>query len=259
MIAARRDIHPDLQAYTFKERKMTGLPGIAASIVFTSVALAQPAVLLSLRTAPGASLDTDPTSAAWQNARPVILDRTAMDQPAGRRTEVRSRWTNDSLQLLFVSSYQSLNLKPNPDAKNETNQLWNWDVAEAFLGSDFKNIRRYKEFEVSPQGEWVDLDINLDSAKKEDGWTWNSGFRTAVRIDRDRKLWIAVMDIPWKSIASETPAPGMELRANFYRTEGAAPNTIGMSWRPTHKRTFHAPEAFGILRLADESGMSPKK
>ena len=43
----------------------------------------------------------------------------------------------------------------------ETNELWNWDVAEVFIGSDFKNIRRYKEFEVSPQAEWVDLDINL--------------------------------------------------------------------------------------------------
>ena len=47
----------------------------------------------------------------------------------------------------------------------ETNELWNWDVAEVFIGSDFKNIRRYKEFEVSPQAEWVDLDVNLDAPR----------------------------------------------------------------------------------------------
>ena len=47
----------------------------------------------------------------------------------------------------------------------ETNELWNWDVAEVFIGSDFKNIRRYREFEVSPQAEWVDLDLNLDAPR----------------------------------------------------------------------------------------------
>ena len=56
-------------------------------------------------------------------------------------------------------------------------------MAEVFIGSDFKNIRRYKEFEISPQGEWVDLDINLDAPRHEDGWVWNSGFQASARID----------------------------------------------------------------------------
>jgi hypothetical protein len=38
---------------------------------------------------------------------------------------------------------------------------------KCFIGDDFKNIRRYKEFEVSPQGEWVDLDVNLDNPPHE--------------------------------------------------------------------------------------------
>ena len=42
-----------------------------------------------------------------------------------------------------------------------------------FIGSDFDHIKRYKEFEVSPQNEWVDLDIGL----------WNSGFEHSARID----------------------------------------------------------------------------
>ena len=61
------------------------------------------------------------------------------------------------LYLLFVNYYQSLNLKPNPVTDADTPQLWNWDVSEAFIGSDFSNIKRYKEFQVSPQGEWIDL------------------------------------------------------------------------------------------------------
>lgn len=69
-----------------------------------------------------------------------------------------------------------------------TNELWNWNVAEVFIGSDFKNIRRYKEFEISPQGEWVDLEINLDTPHHEDGWVWNSGFTVSARIDPAAKV-----------------------------------------------------------------------
>ncbi len=57
-----------------------------------------------------------------------------------------------------------------------------------FIGSDFKNIRRYKELEVPPQGEWVDFDIDLDRQHPEGGWVWNSGCHVAARIDRQKYL-----------------------------------------------------------------------
>jgi hypothetical protein len=55
---------------------------------------------------------------------------------------VRSRWTKNNLYLLFVCKYEELHLKTEPATDRETNALWNWDVAEAFIGSDFANIRR---------------------------------------------------------------------------------------------------------------------
>jgi len=33
-------------------------------------------------------------------------------------------------------------------------------LRKCFIGSDFKDIKRYKEFEVSPHNEWIDLDID---------------------------------------------------------------------------------------------------
>ena len=56
-------------------------------------------------------------------------------------------------------------------------------MAEVFIGADFTDIRRYKEFEISPQGEWMDLDIDLNKPHHEDGWKWNSGFQVSARID----------------------------------------------------------------------------
>lgn len=163
-----------------------------------------------------------------------------------------AQWTPDNLYFLFICPYHELNLKPAPDVREETFKLWNWDVAEVFIGSDFRNIRRYKEFEVSPQGEWVDLDIDLDSPRPEDGWIWKSGLEAAARIDPVRKLWYGFMRIPYSSIDDRPAVADNILRINFYRSQGPKSNCKEIAWQPTYKETFHVPEAFGTLRLVKD-------
>jgi hypothetical protein len=98
-----------------------------------------------------------------------------------------------------------LNLKPPPSISTETFRLWDWDVAEVFIGADFQNIRRYKEFEISPQGEWVDPDIDLAKPHHEDGWIWISGFAVAARVDSARKTWYGAVRIPFSALESASP------------------------------------------------------
>jgi hypothetical protein len=207
--------------------------------------------MLSVRASQDVGLDTDPDSQFWREARPVVMDR----ENSGKRLTsdavvVRSRWTSGNLYFLFRCPYDELYLKPNPATATETNELWNWDVAEVFIGSDFQNIRRYKEFEVSPQGEWVDLDIDLAKPHHEDGWTWNSGFQAEARIDKQRRVWYAAMRIPIMAIDSRSPVEGNEFRINLYVSEGPASKHKSIAWRPTIKPNFHVPERFGVLRLA---------
>ncbi len=220
-------------------------------VLLAAGAFAQGNVIQSVRAPRDAALTTDPNAAFWRGVPGVIAEKERDGRALpGHRMEVRSRWTEGNLYLLFVSQFEQLYTKPNPDAVNETNQLWNWDVAEAFIGSDFENIKRYKEFEVSPHAEWVDLDIDRGSPKTEGGWKWNSGFKVAARVEGH--TWYAVMQIPWKSIDSRPIKAGLDLRANFYRMEGPPPERLGITWQPTHSTTFHIPEAFGTLRLVDK-------
>jgi hypothetical protein len=199
-----------------------------------------------------ASADTDPNSGFWRGAAPILAERdgSAVLVP-GHRTEIRSRWTDRNLYFLFICPYEQLNLKPEPKTETETNELWKWDVAEVFIGSDFKNIRRYKEFEISPQGEWIDLDIDLDAPRHEDGWVWNSGFQASARIDQATKIWYGFMRIPYAAVNARSAAAGNTLRVNFFRSQGARPNHKAIVWQPTHRPTFHVPEVFGTLRLVD--------
>jgi Carbohydrate family 9 binding domain-like len=194
--------------------------------------------------------NTDPGDQFWRAVPAVIADRDPFGKlVAGHHTEIRSRWTNRNLYFLFVCPYQELNLKPEPRTDTETNKLWNWDVAEVFIGSDFQNIRKYKEFEVSPQGEWVDLDIDLDSPHHESGWTWNSGFQVAARIDKGAKIWYACMRIPYASVDGRPISAGNLLRLNFFRAQGPPSNHKAITWQPTKQATYHVPEVFGTLKL----------
>lgn len=204
----------------------------------------------SLWTSTDVALNTDPQSPFWRDAEPISMDADIHGNPVPKyRSEVRSRWSQQNLYFFFVCPYEQLNLKPNPTTTGETNELWNWDVAEVFLGADFNDIRRYKEFELSPQGEWVDLDINLHGAHHEGGWTWNSGFEVSARIDPASHVWYGAMKIPYSAIDPRQAATGNLLRVNFFRSQGPGPDHHQVTWQPPMAETFHVPERFGLLKL----------
>jgi len=196
------------------------------------------------------ALNTDPQSIFWQAAPAVYAEVDKYGRVInGYKTRVSSRWTKRYLYLLFECPYEELYLKPSPNAAVETNRLWNWDVAELFIGSDFDNIRRYKEFEVSPQGEWVDLDINLDLPDHTVGWTWNSGFQADARIDAGAKIWYAAMKIPFAALDRRGPSPGETFRANLFRSQGPPDHRQSIAWKAPMADTFHTPEKFGLIML----------
>lgn len=207
-------------------------------------------VIPSLHANRDVELNVNPASSFWRAAHPIFaeVDKAGHVLP-GYRTEIRTRWTDKNIYFLFICPYKTLYLKPAPDADHETNELWNWNVAEVFIGSNFKDIKLYKEFEVSPHNEWVDLDIDLNKPHHEDGWLWNSGFEHVTRIDETKHVWYVAMKIPFNAIDTRAPAQGNMFRVNLYRTEGPPKEEKEIMWRPVMSNSFHMPERFGFLRL----------
>ena len=223
---------------------------VFVAVMLSSVFPADNKVATTTEAKEDVTLDTNPASTFWSETVPIYADRDKYDQLLPRyRTEIRSRWTARNLYFLFSCPYEELFLHPDPRATTKTNKLWNWDVAEAFIGSDFKNIQHYREFELSPQGEWLDLDIDLSKPHHEEGWKWNSGFQVAARIDEQTKIWYGAMKIPWVALDETPPSPGKTLRVNFFRSQGPRSNRKELAWQPTLSETFHVPERFGLLRL----------
>ena len=224
-------------------------------LVIASVALAADhAVIESVRAEQDVPLTLDPASPFWKPSRPVYMEQDNFGKTVPHyRTEVRTRWTKNYLYFLFICPYEELYLNPSPSTDKETYELWNWDVAEVFIGTDFSNIKRYKEFEISPQGEWIDLDIDLSKPHHEEGWVWNSSFEVKARIDRATHTWYGAMRIPMAAIDARPAAAGNTMRINLFRSQGPPSRRHALAWQAPMKETFHVPERFGLVQLVENN------
>lgn len=185
---------------------------------------------------------------SWELAAPLRFNADWQGKNADpeRETEVRLLWKTETLFLRFRARYRTITVFPDAKENGRRDQLWDRDVAEAFLQPDGSDFRRYKEFEVSPNGFWIDLEIA--PGEKQD---LKSGLRRRVIPDKARKTWVAELAIPMKCLAPRFE-PTATWRANFYRVEGAKEPRFYSAWRPTGTRipNFHVPEAFGELVFA---------
>ncbi len=209
-------------------------------------------VFPSVYAAEDVALNCDLQSIFWKEARCVEVRFDAHGHLCDQHfTQVRSRWTRTNLYVLFICRYEELHLKPQPVTDREAFGLWDWDVAELFIGCDFQDIGHYKEFEVSPQGEWVDLEVNLELPDHTVGWQWTSGYEVTAWIDQTQCVWYGAMRIPFSAIDSQTAAAGRMFRANFCRSQGPPGRRQLIAWRAPMKETFHVPEKFGYLELVN--------
>lgn len=197
-------------------------------------------------------LSLDPHSKEWRHASQTILDKDCHKQATydDARTIVRSFWTDHYLYFLFECRYTKLNLFLPANNAVPRNKLWDRDVVEMFIGSDWKNINHYREFEIAPTGDWIDLAIDLD--KKSFDQTWRSHWQTKARIDEAGKMWYAAARIPLSSITTDAVHDGGRWRMDLFRIDGLGTDTQRheMCWQPIctpEHPSNHTPAHFGTL------------
>jgi alpha-galactosidase len=189
------------------------------------------------------------SSAFWHHAQPIRFstDWQGRNADPDLETEVRVVWSPDMFYLRFVCRYQELFVFDDCDPNGRHDHLWDRDVAEAFLQPPPATGRNYKEFEVAPNGMWVDLDISPSGLAD-----LKSGLTRSTHIDEAGKIWTAELATPMNSLTPDFD-PAVPWQANFYRVEGRADPRRYMAWQPTltPEPNFHVPERFGILRFLE--------
>lgn len=194
-------------------------------------------------------LDARHPAAEWAKAAPAAFcaDWQGCNPDPARQTEVRVLWTPAMLYLRFACRYRELFVFEDSDANGRRDHLWDRDVAEAFLQPDPSRPRYYREFEVSPNGMWIDLDIFPEGLSD-----LKSGLRRSVWLAPGQRTWAAELAIPMIALTANFD-PAAVWRANFYRVEGLQEPRFYSAWQQTRtpQPNFHVPTAFGKLRFTE--------
>lgn len=209
--------------------------------------MAADAEIVAVKITEEIQLDSRNPASAWRLSEPVSFcsDWQGKNPDPGLETEVRALWSASDLYLRFACRYRDLYVFDDWNANGRRDHLWDRDVAEAFLQPEPSPERYYKEFEVAPNGMWIDLDINpsgLDDLQ--------SGLARSVHVDEVTRVWAAELKLPFRSLVPEFDSSKV-WRANFYRIEGQREPRQYMAWQPTFtpQPNFHVPEAFGTFRF----------
>ena len=194
---------------------------------------------------------SDLNNSSWERAGSVEIGTywSGENAPATRRFYARLLWSDTALYVKFEANQKEpliLSEKANLDSK--TLKMWDRDVCEIFIAPDRKEPRKYFEFEVAPNGEWIDLTIDLTSGDRVTGWDFNSEMRSAARIDGDKV--VMALKVKWKALG-KTPTKGETWLGNLFRCVGKDPTRGYLAWRPTLTKepAFHVPERFGEIKF----------
>ncbi len=191
----------------------------------------------------------------WKDAEWVRFDHDMKGQKEYplAETEVSTFWTSTHVYFAYRSKYTTLNIYEGEDPARERWELWNRDVVEVFINPTPERVNHYFEFEVAPNNQWIDLEIDKDKTPFNDAG-WDSHFKHAARIDRANHVWTVEMGIPFAAMGvREVPQGGAEWRLNFYRADGQGDSSQRrfLCWSPIPEgKTFHVPTRFGIIRFA---------
>jgi alpha-galactosidase len=187
-----------------------------------------------------------PGPADWERAQPAVFraDWQGKQEDPQRETEARLLWSYKSLFVRFRCRYREIYVYEGGNRRRD--RLWLRDVAELFIRRGDEDPGHYREFEISPNGDWLDLDIS--PGKKTHLFC---DLKSRVRIQADLRLWTAELAIPLDCLATSFD-PGEIWRLNLFRIEGAEPHRFYSAWQPTHtpQPNFHVPEKFGELQFA---------
>jgi hypothetical protein len=184
---------------------------------------------------------------SWKSAKEVLIDKywSGENAPDGRQFKAKLLWSDSALYVRFEANQnEPLVISAAPNLKSKTRGLWDRDVCEIFLAPDKNEPRKYFEFEIAPNGEWIDLGIHQRPDERITDWDYVSGMKSAARIEKN-KIVMAIK-VEWKAFR-KTPQPGDLWLGNILRCVGKDPTRGYLTWQPTLTKdpSFHVPDKFG--------------
>ncbi|HLY59748.1 MAG TPA: carbohydrate-binding family 9-like protein [Terriglobia bacterium] len=199
--------------------------------------------------------DGDLNKKVWARAKWVQLDHDMsgrLHYPEAD-TRVAALWTEKFVYFAFQCKYTALNIYEGEEAVKERWELWERDVVEVFINPQPERVNHYYEFEVAPNNQWIDLEIDKTKTPFNDAG-WDSHFDHAAQIDSKNHIWNCEMRIPVSSMGVAAMQADTQWRLNFFRADGAGGDSKRrfMAWSSIPEgNSFHQPVYFGIIKFVE--------
>lgn len=183
----------------------------------------------------------------WSKAKEVSIKTywSGENAPKDRQFKAKILWSDTAVYVRFEANQnEPLIVSEKPNLTTKTKGLWDRDVCEIFFAPNKDEPRKYFEFEIAPNGEWIDLGIYQKPDERITDWDYFSGMKSAALVEKN-KVTMAIK-IEWNAFG-KTPKSGDVWRGNIYRCIGKGETRGYLAWSPTETKepAFHVPEKFG--------------
>jgi len=168
-----------------------------------------------------------------------------------KQTTAKLLWSDNALYVRFEANQtEPLVVSETTNLKSKTKDLWDRDVCEIFIAPNPAESNKYFEFEIAPNGEWLDLAICLLSEERETDFDYDSDMKSAARIEKSKVLM--TVKIEWKALG-KTPRANEIWKGNLFRCIGSGETRGYLAWQATKTEipNFHVPEAFGEFEFVE--------
>lgn len=175
-------------------------------------------------------------------------------------TQVDLCYSRTSIEITFTA-YNETNFYFDP--KQGTNDdIWAYEVMEAFIHKGSEDPQTYLEFEVNPNNATYQAfvynpsKVRATDAPFDHAFISNpaaDGFSSVTKLDKSRETWTSKSKIPLGLFnVDDGKAKGTHWRMNFFRTV-TSPKTFPEQelggWSPPNKASFHITPYFGCVNF----------
>ncbi|EEQ30894.1 hypothetical protein McanMca71_003455 [Microsporum canis] len=184
------------------------------------------------------------------------FDKTVPDQKPFPRTTVRLCYDTKTINLKFEAKDEKY-FYFDPEQKIN-DDIWKYEVMEAFISSGHADPSTYLEFEVSPNNITYQAFVYNPSKNRADGAPFDHAFITNPIADgitsqtslaQPQGKWTSEVRIPL-ALFNVDSARGSRWRMNFFRTVTSKemyPDQILGAWNSPDKASFHITSFFRKL------------
>ncbi|KAH6609980.1 hypothetical protein Trco_003326 [Trichoderma cornu-damae] len=190
----------------------------------------------------------------------ISFSRSVPDLTPFPRTQVNLCYTDKSLELTFIA-YDEVNFFFN-SSQGTNDDIWEYEVMEAFLYKGTEDPQTYVELEVNPNNVTYQAFVYNPSKNRTAGAPFDhffisdpatDGFSAKTVLNKPAKMWESSVTVPLGIFNVDVgKAKGTKWRMNFFRTvvrPETYPNQGLGAWSPPDQASFHITKYFGNVNF----------